>query len=200
LPTICGRSSAVTAIRWRGRRIWIGSRNARCASSRLCADRDLQSLTEFVSQRTATGDDRLAGIRQDDSRGRAGRRDAAAYDPEKLPLSAHDFPPRDAPAGTVNPGMVANFHDFPPPAGQDAAFKRRYLQAYRASISYMDACVGRVLAALEAAGLRDNTLVVFAGDHGYLMGEHGSWGHKHSNSVPPATAAPPGRDGLSLIK
>ncbi len=111
------------------------------------------------------------------------------YDPDKLPLPANDFPPRDAPAGTLNPGMVANFHDFPPPAGQDAAFKRRYLQAYLASISYMDACVGRVLAALDAAGLRENTLVVFAGDHGYLMGEHGSWGHKHSN-YEMATRAP----------
>jgi iduronate 2-sulfatase len=36
-------------------------------------------------------------------------------------------------------------------------------------------------AALEETGLADNTIVLFAGDHGYMMGEYGSWGSKHCN-------------------
>lgn len=111
------------------------------------------------------------------------------YDPEKLPLPKQLTPPRGAPNGTLNLGMVANYHDFPPPEKQDDAFKRRYLQAYLANISYMDACAGRVLRALRETGLQRNTIVVFAGDHGYLMGEHGSWGHKHCN-YEMATRAP----------
>lgn len=103
------------------------------------------------------------------------------YDPAKLPLPTVATPPRGAPAGTLNVGMVANYHAFPPAAAQDDAFKRRYLQAYLANISYVDACAGRVLAALRESGLDRTTIVVFAGDHGYLMGELGSWGHKHSN-------------------
>ncbi len=103
------------------------------------------------------------------------------YDAEKLPLPANDTPPRGAPAGTYNRGMTPAFYDFPPADRQDAAFKRRYLQAYLASISYMDACAGRVLDALRATGLDRSTIVVVLGDHGYLMGEHGSWGHKHCN-------------------
>lgn len=103
------------------------------------------------------------------------------YDPEKLPLPANDTAPRGAPPGTLNPGMVDKYYDFPPLEKQDTAFKRRYLQAYLANISYMDACTGRVLAALRETGLDRNTVVAFIGDHGYLMGEHGSWGHKHSN-------------------
>jgi iduronate 2-sulfatase len=103
------------------------------------------------------------------------------YDPEKLPLPANDLPPRGAPPGTVNVSMAAAFHAFPPPGQRDAAFKRRYLQAYLANISYMDACAGRVLDSLRDTGLHHNTIVVFIGDHGYLMGEHGSWGHKHCN-------------------
>ena len=49
------------------------------------------------------------------------------------------------------------------------------IQAYRASVSFVDAQVGRVLTALEKNGLHENTLVVFLSDHGYHLGEHGHW-------------------------
>lgn len=51
--------------------------------------------------------------------------------------------------------------------------KREAMQAYYASISFMDAQVGRVLDALEKSGLADNTIVLMTSDHGYHMGEHG---------------------------
>ncbi len=53
--------------------------------------------------------------------------------------------------------------------------RREALQAYYASISFMDAQVGRVVDALERLGLADNTIIVFTSDHGYHMGEHGLW-------------------------
>lgn len=49
------------------------------------------------------------------------------------------------------------------------------IQAYYACISFLDANVGRVLDALEAYGLKDNTVVLFVSDHGYHMGEHGHY-------------------------
>ncbi|MGZ0708901.1 sulfatase [Coraliomargarita sp. W4R53] len=53
------------------------------------------------------------------------------------------------------------------------------LAAYYASVSYMDAQVGRVLDALEANGLKENTIVVFTSDHGYLLGHHDKYQKQH---------------------
>lgn len=53
--------------------------------------------------------------------------------------------------------------------------RREARQAYLASISFMDAQVGRVVDALDRLGLSENTIIVFTSDHGYHMGEHGLW-------------------------
>lgn len=61
---------------------------------------------------------------------------------------------------------------------QDADYARLMRRAYAASVSYMDAQVGRVLDELHRLGLDDDTIVVVWGDHGFLLGEHAIWG-KH---------------------
>jgi len=53
--------------------------------------------------------------------------------------------------------------------------RRQAAQAYYASISFLDAQVGRVVEALDRLGLTDNTIIVFTSDHGYHIGEHGLW-------------------------
>ena len=50
--------------------------------------------------------------------------------------------------------------------------------AYYTSISYVDAKIGRILDALDASGLADDTIVVYLGDNGYLRGHHGRF-EKH---------------------
>lgn len=54
------------------------------------------------------------------------------------------------------------------------------LHGYYASVSYADNLVGKLLDELDNLKLRDNTIVVFLGDNGWNLGEHGLW-NKHCN-------------------
>lgn len=57
---------------------------------------------------------------------------------------------------------------------------REMKRAYWASVSFMDAQIGRVLEALDKNGLRDKTIIVFFGDHGYHLSEKGKWSKGYS--------------------
>jgi len=52
---------------------------------------------------------------------------------------------------------------------------RRLKHGYYASVSFVDACFGKLVNGLAELGLDENTIVVVWGDHGWKLGEHGSW-------------------------
>ena len=66
--------------------------------------------------------------------------------------------------------------------------QQKAIAAYYASVSYMDAQVGRVLNTIKEEGLEDNTIIIFTSDHGFHLGEHDFWMkvslHEESVRVP----------------
>lgn len=66
--------------------------------------------------------------------------------------------------------------------------KQGIIASYYTSTEFLDKNVGLVLAALEASGQADETLVVYLGDHGYMLGQHGRF-EKHC-SFEPAVRSP----------
>ena len=68
----------------------------------------------------------------------------------------------------------------PSPYSEMLTGARRSMDRYDQEILYIDAQLDRLLSTLEKQGLLQNTLVVIAGDHGELLGEHGSHGHGSS--------------------
>lgn len=61
----------------------------------------------------------------------------------------------------------------------DRAFATEVRRHYAACVTYADAQIGRVLKQLDDLGLRENTVIVLWGDHGWHLGEHAIWG-KHA--------------------
>jgi arylsulfatase A-like enzyme len=81
------------------------------------------------------------------------------------------------------------------------AEKRGINAAYHTSVEFLDRNVGRVLKALEASGHADNTIVIYTGDHGYMLGQHGRF-EKHCGYEPAVRAPliirwPTGRAGAT---
>jgi iduronate 2-sulfatase len=81
-------------------------------------------------------------------------------------------PPAPSPESRAPP---AAWFTVPPHWGISEQAQRESIRAYYASISFLDANIGRVLDALDRLRLTDNTIVLFLSDHGYHLGDHGQW-------------------------
>ena len=77
------------------------------------------------------------------------------------------------------PMIIRNYKRNSAIYGVTPELHKGLLEAYYASISYMDAQVGRILDVLEELGLAENTIVVFTSDHGYMLGHHHKFQKQH---------------------
>jgi len=114
------------------------------------------------------------------------------YPEDEIDLPSNPYVPEDMPAAAWSRFTgVLNFDDCSPegtgiPNLGEANVTypdskiRELRRAYYATISFMDRQVGRVLEAVEEAGLSENTVIMFIGDHGLHMGEHSEY-DKYTN-------------------
>jgi len=83
----------------------------------------------------------------------------------------------------------------------DIRRQKKAVGGYYASVAYMDAQVGKVLDALEKAGIADETIIIFTSDHGYHLGEHDFWAkvslHEESAAVPLIISVPGKKPAVS---
>ncbi|UCH11761.1 MAG: sulfatase [Fidelibacterota bacterium] len=104
------------------------------------------------------------------------------YNPDAFELADNPFPPMGATPYTMNNyGELRNYYGMPRGKKRvEDDLARHLIHGYHACVSFIDAQIGRVVAELEAQGLRDRTIIVLWGDHGWKLGEHDSW-CKHTN-------------------
>jgi len=108
------------------------------------------------------------------------------YDPTKIPLASNAFLPRGAPGvafgdrsmgGLYELRDYMDYRDVPSPfeGSLSEAQQRELKHGYYASVSFIDAQVGRLLDELDRLGLAEKTIVVLWSDHGWKLGEHNGW-------------------------
>ena len=117
------------------------------------------------------------------------------YDPKKIPLSPAFLPqhPFDNGEMAVRDEQLAPWPRTPEDTQQHAD--------YYACITGLDHHIGRVFAELKARGEWDNTIIIFTGDNGLSLGEHGLFGKQnlyefggmHVPCVIAGPGIPPGR-------
>ncbi|MFP4250341.1 MAG: sulfatase-like hydrolase/transferase [Armatimonadota bacterium] len=111
------------------------------------------------------------------------------YDPARIevPENFHPVHPFNNGEMVIRDEMLAPFPRTPEIAQEQIA-------AYYAMITHLDAHIGRVLETLEERGHADDTIIVFAGDNGLAVGQHGLMGkqnmYDHSIRVPLVISGP----------
>jgi iduronate 2-sulfatase len=103
------------------------------------------------------------------------------YDRDKLSLASNPFLPKNSPIMAMNSAYeLKGCYDLeyvkhPSVSQVEEKTARRLKHGYYASVSYVDACFDRLMAGLDELDLSEDTIVVVWGDHGWKLGEHGSW-------------------------
>ncbi len=100
------------------------------------------------------------------------------YEADQLPQATIDFFPEGAPEAADNRSreLLTQYRGLPKNLPLDEATKQKLVHGYYASVSYIDAQIGRVLKGLRDAGMEDNTIVILTSDHGFHLGDQSMWG------------------------
>lgn len=103
------------------------------------------------------------------------------YNFDAIQLPANYYTPKAAPSiAQMSWGELRAYSGIPEKGPVDTMTARHLIHGYYATVSFVDAQIGRLMEALEKEGLAENTIVILFGDHGFKIGEHAMW-CKHTN-------------------
>jgi arylsulfatase A-like enzyme len=104
------------------------------------------------------------------------------YDDNDLIFSNLRAIPKNAPSRANHEWTELRnaYLDIPQSGPVSAEMEKDLIKSYYASVSYMDAMVGKLIQSLDDLGLRENTTIIFWSDHGFFLGEHGFWCKHHT--------------------
>ncbi|GAA5508157.1 sulfatase [Novipirellula caenicola] len=98
------------------------------------------------------------------------------YDRDSIPVTSQTEGPHAGASIGLHPSFELRVRSGIPKLGAiDPNLARTLKHAYLACVSYVDAQIGRMISALDEAGVRDNTIIILWSDHGYHLGEMGMW-------------------------
>ncbi len=117
------------------------------------------------------------------------------YDADQLPMPEFEQLPAGAPSvAGKRGGEITNYAPVPEQGPIDDPLKRQLIHGYYASISFVDAQIGKVINQLDRLKLAENTIVVLWGDHGFHLGDLGIWtkhtNYEQANRIPIVFVAP----------
>ena len=99
------------------------------------------------------------------------------YNPKDIKLAEHKTAPKNGATMGLHPSFELRARFGIPKKGPINDEQARVLKhAYLACVSYIDAQIGKMIDALDEAGLRDNTIIMVWSDHGWHLGDMGIWG------------------------
>ncbi|MCL7762944.1 sulfatase [Polaribacter sp. Z014] len=99
------------------------------------------------------------------------------YDREKIKLATQTEGPENGATMGLHPSFELRVRSGIPKQGPiDKELAITLKHAYLACVSYVDAQIGKMIAALEKEGLRENTIIIVWSDHGWHLGDMGIWG------------------------
>ena len=104
------------------------------------------------------------------------------YERDSISMATNPYLPADAPVFAMNStyelGACYDIKDYvkhPADGSLPDSIAKILKHGYYASVSYVDACFGKLMSGIREMDLDQNTIIVIIGDHGWKLGEHNSW-------------------------